>query len=120
MYKRQFSSPLPADVLKAGRTVPVKFSLITPQPLSIAAMVELWASAADAMAAAPSSAALSSKSCDYDAAARTYHCNLKLPKTLTAGQTYWITAKYLDTDGWARPVGGASARTLNPFAFVAR
>ena len=115
-----FSSPLPAEVLKAGRTVPVKFSLITPQPLAIAAMVELWASAADAAAASPASAVLASQSCNYDAEARTYHCNLKLPKTLTAGQTYWIAAKYLDTDGWVRPVGGASARTPNPLAFVAR
>ena len=122
-----FSSPLPADVLQAGRTVPVKFSLMSPsgpmapaQARSIAAVAELWASIGDAMSGSPLGTALASQRCGYDDSKPGYQCDLKLPKTLTAGQTYWIVAKYLDADGWVRPVGVAAAGTANPIAFVAK
>jgi hypothetical protein len=112
-----FFAPLPADVLKAGRTVPVKFALVNAagrMPDGIAAVAEIHASA-DGMGAP-----LASQACFYDAASLGYQCDLKLPRDLTAGQTYWIVARYLDTDGWARPAGGATARTANPLAFVAK
>jgi hypothetical protein len=122
-----FSAPLPADVLQAGRTVPVKFSLMTPsgrmapaQARSIAAVAELWASAGDAVSASPLGPALASQRCDLEDSKRGYQCDLKLPKTLTAGQTYWIVAKYLDVDGWVRPVAKPAAGTANPIAFVAK
>jgi len=122
-----FLAPLPTEVLKAGRTVPVKFSLMTPsgrmapaQARSIAAVAEVWASAGDAMSASPLGNALASQPCGYDDSKPGYKCDLKLPKTLTAGQTYWIVAKYLDADGWVRPVGVAAAGTANPIAFVAK
>lgn len=116
-----FSSPLPADVLKAGRTVPVKFALLNAQgrmPASqsgnIAVVAEVHANAAAV------GAPLASQACVYDASAQGYQCDIKLPKNLTAGQTYWIVAKYLDADGWVRPAGSATARTANPLAFVAK
>jgi hypothetical protein len=116
-----FAAPLPADVLMAGRTVPVKFALLNAagrmpaaQAGSIAAVAEVHTSAAAV------GTPLASQACAYDASALGYQCDLKLPKDLTAGQTYWIVAKYLDTDGWVRPAGGATARTTNPLAFVAK
>jgi hypothetical protein len=116
-----FASPLPADVLKAGRTVPVKFALLNAegrmpagQAGSIAAVAEVHTSAAAV------GTPLASQACAYDASALGYQCDLKLPQDLVAGQTYWIVAKYLDTDGWVRPAGGAMARTANPLSFVAK
>ena len=111
-----FSSPLPAEVMKAGRTVPVKFSLQTAAGTmsaahagSISAVAELWSTAS--LSGSP----IAVEHCSYDSGGTRYHCNLKLPKTLAAGQTYWITARYLDGDGWVLPRGGS-----NPLAFVVR
>jgi hypothetical protein len=110
------AAPLPAEALKAGRMVPVKFSLSTADgPAtagSIVAVAELWTDASGT--ATPIVAA----ACAADANGKRYHCDLKLPKTLTPGQTYWIAVRYLDGDGWVTPVGGAGAP--NPMAFVAR
>lgn len=117
-----FFAPLPANVMKAGRTVPVKFALMTAsgrmpasQAQATATMAEVWASESDAASSSPSGSPLASRPCAYDAELRGFQCDLKLPKTLTPGQTYWIVAKYLDADGWARPAGAA-----NPLAFVAK
>lgn len=103
-----FSAPLPAEVMKAGRTVPVKFTLKNPAG-ALNAVAELWSNAS--LNGTP----IAVESCAYDSAAKSYHCDLKLPKTLVAGQAYWIAARYLDVDGWVLPIGG-----VNPLTFVAK
>lgn len=111
-----FPAPLPAEVMKAGRNVPVKFALTTAsgrmspsQAAAISAVAELWADASGA------GSPLVTQGCAYDSSAQRYQCDLKLPKTLAPGQTYFIAARYLDADGWVLPAGAT-----NPLAFVAK
>jgi hypothetical protein len=111
-----FASPLPAEVMRAGRTVPVKFSLETAagplsaaEAASLSAVAELWSNASQ------HGSPIVVDACSYDSAGTRYHCNLKLPKALAPGQTYWLTARYLDGGGLVLPAGGT-----NPLAFVVK
>ncbi len=106
-----FQSPLPAQTLNAGRTIPVKFGLTAPVAV---ARVQLWSSPGglpgDVLAEA-----------ECKAQGQRQHCNLKLPKSLLPGASYWIAVQYQATEGhWITPATDRGANATNPFSFVAK
>ncbi len=107
-----FDAPLPADVMTPGRAVPVKFALTDGVST---ARVQLW-SDQSALAAT----VLAETTCRAQTAFR-QHCNLKLPRELALGATYWIAAQYEDLGGqWVTAQLGPGSTTANPLSFVAR
>lgn len=107
-----FDAPLPADVMTPGRTVPVKFALTDAVST---ARVQLWSDESPLAATV-----LAETTCGAQPAFR-QHCNLKLPKELVLGATYWIAAQYKDLDGqWVTAQVGPGSTTSNPLPFVAR
>jgi len=106
----EFQEPLSSAVLTPGRALPVKFTLSD----SVAAARVLLL---PAPLAAPANA-LAESSCKAQQNSR-QHCNLRLPATLTHGDTYWLLTQFQDIDGsWvnAKTVTGGSAQ--NPSAIV--
>jgi hypothetical protein len=106
----EFQEPLSSAVLTPGRALPVKFTLSD----SVAAARVLLL---PAPLAAPANA-LAESSCKAQQNSR-QHCNLRLPATLTHGDTYWLLTQFQDIDGsWvnAKTVTGGSAQ--NPRAIV--
>lgn len=107
-----FDAPLPAEVMTPGRTVPVKFALTE---TVATARVQLW-SGQSALGAT----VLAETTCRAQSGFR-QHCNLKLPKDLTPGATYWTTAQYEDLGGqWITAQLAPGSTTANPLPFVAR
>lgn len=105
-------APLPAEVLTAGRTVPVKFTLTD---AVAAARVQLWSDASPLAASV-----LAETSCKAQPGFR-QHCNLKLPRDLDAATTYWIAMQYQGLDGlWVTAQVMAGGLVGNPLSFVAR
>jgi hypothetical protein len=108
----EWAEPLPSETMTAGRTVPVKFGLTDPVATG---RVQLWSDSA-----AGAGEVLAETMCRPQPPFRE-HCNLRLPRTLISGQTYWIAAQYQDLDGqWitAPPAPGQSSS--NPLSFTAR
>ena len=107
-----FDAPLPADVMTPGRTVPAKFALTD---AVATARVQLWSDPSPLAATV-----LSETTCRAQTGFR-QHCNLKLPKGLTPGVTYWIAAQYEDLGGqWVTAQLAPGSTTSNPLPFVAR
>ena len=106
-----FDAPLPTDVMTPGRTIPVKFDMTDGVA---SARVQLWSSDAGA------STVLAETICNAQAEFR-QHCNLKLPKDLASGATYWIVAQFEDLDGhWVTAPIVPGSTVSNPLSFVAR
>jgi hypothetical protein len=106
-----FEAPLPAELMTPGRTIPVKFGMTDG---ASKARVQLWSSASAAEAIV-----LAETTCRAQVVFR-QHCNLKLPKELVAGETYWIVAQFEDLDGqWVTAQMAPASSTANPLAFVA-
>ena len=107
-----FAAPLPANTMTPGRTVPVKFALTD---AVATARVQLWSDQS------PFGASVLAETTCRAQSAFQQHCNLKLPKDLTAGTTYWITAQYEDLGGqWVTAQLAPGSVTANPLPFVAR
>lgn len=105
-------APLPADVLTAGRTVPVKFTL---SDTVSAARVQLWSDSSPLAAAVLAEAA-----CQVQPGLR-QHCNLKLPKSLDGGRGYWIAVQVESVAGqWVTAQVVPGSGLANPIAFQAR
>lgn len=107
-----FGAPLPAEVMTPGRTVPVKFALTD---TVATARVQLWSEPSPLGATV-----LAETTCRAQAMLR-QHCNLKLPKDLAPGTTYWIVAQYEDLGGqWITAQPASGSLTTNPLPFMAR
>ncbi|MGE0360327.1 MAG: hypothetical protein AB7H93_04755 [Vicinamibacterales bacterium] len=105
-----FQEPLTTAVLNAGRMVPVKFTLT--QPVAEARVLLLPS------ALSPVADALAETSCKAQAGGR-QHCNLKLPRTIDSGATYWIVAQFEDLDGhWVTAGVASGAAAANPMPVV--
>lgn len=104
--------PLPAGAVNAGRTLPVKFTLTA----AVAnARAQLWSHDLEAAATV-----LADSDCKAQSGFR-QHCNLKLPKTLTSGATYWIAMQYEDVDGhWVTATVASGAAATNPLPLLVR
>ena len=90
--------------------IPVKFGMTDAVS---AARVQLW-SGQDA------ASVLAETTCGAQTAFR-QHCNLKLPKELVSGETYWIAAQFQDLDGhWVTVQVVPGGNATNPLSFVAR
>jgi hypothetical protein len=106
------ASPLPTEVLTRGQTVPVKFTLTD---TVTAARVQLWSDES-----ASTAVVLAEAGCQAQQHLR-QHCTLKLPKTLTRGQTYWIVMQFESQAGqWTTAQVAAGAALTNPTAFRVR
>jgi hypothetical protein len=106
------ASPLPTEVLTRGQTVPVKFTLTDTVS---AARVQLWSDES-----ASTAVVLAEAGCQAQQHLR-QHCTLKLPKTLTRGQTYWIVMQFESQAGqWTTAQVAAGAALTNPTAFRVR
>lgn len=106
-----FDAPLPAELMTPGRTIPVKFG-----------MTDAVSQMRVQLRSDPSSGAsvLAETMCGAQAAFR-QHCNLKLPKELVAGTTYWIAAQFEDLGGeWVTAPTARGVAPANPLPFVAR
>jgi len=108
----EFAEPLPAAVMTAGRTVPVKFTL---SDTVASARVQLWSDPSPLAAEV-----LAETACRAQQGFR-QHCNLKLPKTLVPGTSYWIAVQYEDLDGhWVTAQVSPGTSSVNPLEFVVR
>lgn len=106
------AAPLPTDTLAPGRMLPVKFTL---SDTVSAARVQLWSDASPLAATV-----LAETACQAQQGLR-QHCNLKLPKSLVAGGSYWIALQFESLGGqWITAQVAPGGATSNPVAFIAR
>jgi hypothetical protein len=106
-----FDAPLPTDLMTPGRMIPVKFG--TTDAVSKTRVQLRSGQSSEA-------SVLAETTCGAQTAFR-QHCNLKLPKELVPGATYWITAQFEDLDGhWVTVQVVPGGNATNPLSFVAR